>query len=179
MREIKLTKAQETSVRPLRARLKPLEQWICDACGEVIQRQEHGWLEWLRDRDDRFRASGFKIVHDSLHSPRGQFGCYHYTNHRGRSDAHLAEYVGSDATAWLLGLLARSGRRDSGVKDIWEFAELVRRLTIPYYEEARQYWNRAETDGVFDGANEVSPYTQRTLRHVIDTYGEGGPKAQE
>jgi hypothetical protein len=34
--------------------------------------------------------------------------------------------------------------------------EFTRRLTVPYYEEAQLYWNQAEQDGLFDGANEIS-----------------------
>ena len=31
-----------------------------------------------------------------------------------------------------------------------EFLEILRRLMIPYYEEARQYFSRAENDGLIE-----------------------------
>jgi hypothetical protein len=27
--------------------LKPLEQFICDKCSNVIEKPEEGWIEWL------------------------------------------------------------------------------------------------------------------------------------
>ena len=30
-------------------RLRPLEQFICDECGELIEKLEDGWLEWIDD----------------------------------------------------------------------------------------------------------------------------------
>ena len=58
------------------------------------------------------------------------------------------------------------------IKDMREFVEFTRRLTLPYYEEARLYWNQAEQDGLFDGANEISLYLPRTLEQIVRDYGE-------
>ena len=60
-------------------RLKPLEQWVCDECGEVIEEASHGYLEWVVDADTR--AHGFRIVHQAHHSPRQPGSdCYRYLN---------------------------------------------------------------------------------------------------
>ena len=50
----------------------------------------------------------------------------------------------------------------------------MRRLTIPYYEEARLYWSRAEADGFFDGANEVWLYMPHNLEALIERYRDAG-----
>lgn len=52
------------------------------------------------------------------------------------------------------------------------FAELARRLTIPYYEEARLYWPQAQEDGLFDGANELTMYTNDFCMNLIKKYGK-------
>ena len=50
--------------------------------------------------------------------------------------------------------------------------ELVRRLTIPHYEEARLYWDKAKQNGFFEGANEIWVYLPNNLRDLIQEYGE-------
>ena len=58
------------------------------------------------------------------------------------------------------------------VKDLREWTELARRLTIPYYEQARLYWHPAHDDGYFDGANEILIYTERFLKELVEKYGD-------
>jgi hypothetical protein len=50
----------------------------------------------------------------------------------------------------------------------------VRRLHVPQYEEARQYWSRGLEEGYFEGANESWPYTQAALRGLVEKYGDAG-----
>ncbi len=88
----------------------------------------------------------------------------------------LERYVGENGMASLLAFI-HAGQVDSSDRGPWfsspeEFTELLRRLTIPHYEEARRYWGKATADGEFDGANEVSPYQQRTLKRIIETYSQ-------
>jgi len=33
-------------------RLRPLKQFICDCCNEIIEQPEQGYLEWLADYKD-------------------------------------------------------------------------------------------------------------------------------
>jgi hypothetical protein len=56
-------------------KLKPLEEFLCDSCGEVIRTLAEGWLEWLEDPAS-LKDYDFRIVHHSLSSPRGPGGCY-------------------------------------------------------------------------------------------------------
>ena len=48
--------------------------------------------------------------------------------------------------------------------------ETFRRLQLPYYEEARLYWDKAKADGYFDGANEIWTYLPRTLKNLVEEY---------
>jgi hypothetical protein len=45
-------------------------------------------------------------------------------------------------------------------------------VQLPYYEEARFYWNDARRDGYFTGANEVWIYLPSTLKELIQLYGK-------
>lgn len=53
---------------------------------------------------------------------------------------------------------------------IAEFTEVLRRLTIPHYEEARLYFKQAAQDGFFDEVNEIALYSQDTLSFIIHKY---------
>lgn len=56
------------------------------------------------------------------------------------------------------------------VEDIGETVEFLRRLTLPYYEEARQYWSEEIADGYISEANEISPYFPHNLKSIIERY---------
>jgi len=53
------------------------------------------------------------------------------------------------------------------------FTELFRRLHIPYYEEARIYFDEARSDGFFEGHNEFTIYSQPNLINIIEEYKTG------
>jgi len=147
-------------------KLTPLQQWICDSCGELIQSPEEGWVEWVRGEGDK--CGEFKIVHQLVYSPRKpRKGCYHHTNRGGRLDIHLSRFIGPEGLIELYAFLDPA--HGPGIADMGEFIELMRRLTIIYYEEARLYWNKALSDGF--GANEISIYLPENLKEMIEEYG--------
>jgi len=158
-------------------RLKPLSQWICDRCGEVIEGPPHGYLEWRRNRGD-VRAFGFKIVHYKPYSPqRSEGGCYFYDGYPGRMGGSLAEFTGDHAMPSLLsfvdqGPIHEKVYRGPMLVDYREWVELVRRLTIPGYEEARLYREQAVQDGFFAEMDERAAYRPDILRQLIGTYGK-------
>lgn len=163
-------------------KLKPLEQWICDNCGQLIENTEHGWLEWLSEQGARqLPYHGFKIVHHASHSPRKPYGnCYFYDEPpKGQSkmDLPLREFVSSRGIVQLLSFIdvgphhAKSFRGPY-VKDLREWTELFRRLMLPYYEEARMHWGKADADGFFNEANEIWIYLPDILKEVIKLYGD-------
>ena len=122
--------------------MEPLKEWICDTCGGVIQSPEQGWLEWLKLEADNgsYLASGFRIVHHFLYSPnkKSKEGCYQHGPIA--ASMHLNEYTGADGLNYLLEMLRGGGSgREIAVANLDEFIEIVRRLQIPHYEEARRY----------------------------------------
>jgi hypothetical protein len=50
------------------------------------------------------------------------------------------------------------------------FVDTVRRLHIPYYEEARRYFSDALNEGWYSDQNEVSIFTPTTCESIIKRY---------
>lgn len=58
-------------------------------------------------------------------------------------------------------------RRHKGVADVREFAELVRRLHVPHYDEARPHMAEADPAEWPADGNEVGIYSQSDLKRLI------------
>jgi len=155
----------------------PLRQYVCDTCGEVIKSPKEGWLEWIHDRATKKKHS-FRVCHHVSFSPLGKpQGCYRHGDKLGRADMHL-DAVLEMRIPFLLSFLdcgktSEPELADLAVTDIEEWIELVRRMTIPLYEEARQHWTKARNDGYFEGENELSMYREGFLGTLIEKYGTG------
>ncbi len=153
---------------------QPFQQWICDRCNKVINSAGEGYFEWLCTSD--VHNHGFRIVHQTHYSPNQPSGeCYHYTNDPNRSDLALSCLVGPAGIVKLLSMVDVGPHHDPDynghrVGDFREFTEIFRRLHIPYYEEARLYWNSAHNDGFFNGMNEIQMYLPDTLQTLIRKY---------
>jgi hypothetical protein len=162
--------------------LTPLNQFICDTCGEIINEPKEGWIEWISDIDEKngkFIDHSFRIVHHFAHSPLAETkpdGCYQHQHALGRSDSHLHQFISDEyKMAHILKFLDigpyhQPNYKGPSVRDMREYVEVMRRLTIPYYEEARQYWNEAQSDGYFADANEIWVYGASNLQTLIEQY---------
>jgi hypothetical protein len=161
-------------------KLKPLEQFICGTCGEIIQTPSEGYVLWLRNESDK--SYGFKIVHHSVFSPRKQNGnedCYTYS--ATNPTLSLSQFVGDQGIVQITSFLDtgpyhQENYKGPEVSDLREFTELIRRVQIPYYEEARFYWDEAQKDGFFDSMNQVLLYLPETLKKLIDKYAESSSR---
>ncbi len=159
--------------------MKPLQEWICDTCGEIIRSPEEGWVEWLRDDDGR--VGDFRICHGPAFSPlaKGQVGsayCQEYRLSPDVQDLSLDRFVGPRGLIEMLSYVdvgERLQENYSGprVRDFRNWTETCRRLFLPYYEEARLYWGEATAAGFCADANEIYTYLPETLKELIALYG--------
>jgi hypothetical protein len=118
--------------------LKPMVEWVCDECGQVIAKADEGWVEWTA-RSDGTGAHDFRLVHHALASPRGQGGCYRSPDGRpGERSSHLHHALGISGMLLMLEVL------EDGVRDPKEWSVFFKRLFLPYYEEARLDWPAGE-----------------------------------
>ncbi|MCZ8521141.1 MULTISPECIES: hypothetical protein [Paenibacillus] len=141
-------------------RLIPLQQWICDSCGETISSVQEGQLEWIQHKD-RTSLQGFRIVHLS--------GCHYQEDELQKMEISehtaLQDCVGSKGLVKLFGLL-----ESKNYVDRTEIMDLIRRLHIHYYEEARLYWPRAIQEDIIANSSSWSNYDPDFLLELIRYY---------
>lgn len=149
--------------------IEPLKQFICDSCGCVIETPEDGWIEWLCSYDEekgKLINKSFRICH---HESR----CMKLANYPNVSDNHLNHMLEGNAMVIQLYNMLDPGQgqtKGPEVEDVGETVEFLRRLTLPYYEEARQYWSQAMADGYIAGSNDVHSFLPKTLKGILENY---------
>ncbi len=152
--------------------LKPLEQWICDVCGEVIEKPEDGYVVWNEDRGDEYQYFGFTVIHQSR--------C---DNDKLPNSLPVTDFLGELGLAVLISKLSagpvinRNREHSSAgrVKDVDGFVDFFRRMQVPYYEEARRYFNDPEFLEDYYDSNEVYTYQPKVLKQIVERFGENGP----
>lgn len=142
----------------------PLTKWYCDICDEVIEDIAKGYVVW-KNNDDR-RDYSFRIIHQSKCDPRDVYPC----------SSALEDFVGPDGLSNLLANLSlgpfknRAGDMETGVVDMNEYVDFIRRVQLPYYEEARRYFDEEDLVDRMSDANELYPYRVEQLRAIIEEY---------
>jgi hypothetical protein len=152
--------------------IKPLEQFYCDTCGELIEDVKNGWFEWLRETvGEKTFDHSFRICHHTKECRLHSGGWV--------ADSSLVEFTKEKGIIRLLKFLdmgetiiSTDNYDGPSIRDFREYTEIFRRLAIPYYEEARQYWNEAEHDGEHHGVNEIALYLPDRLERLVKKYSE-------
>lgn len=154
--------------------MKPIEEFYCDTCEQIIDGNENGYVEWLSFLEDKETnlVNGFRICHNKEN-------CFIHSSTFGHSSLPLTEFLGKNGHILLLKMIDIGPFHEPKyshprIKDFREYSEFFRRLTIPYYEEARQWWNEAINDGYFDEIGEVSIYMPERLKAMIEHYTNNG-----
>jgi hypothetical protein len=146
--------------------MEPLTQWWCDACAELIETREQGALEFRYDLSapEERRHQCFRIVHNGNAGDRGRadglLGCMERgTDKRGLGDVPLTDFVDGLGVLRMLGL--------KSTDRTWD--ETFRRISVPYFEEARRAFKLALADG-----HQTIPekLTTRSLKAIIAKYAD-------
>lgn len=133
-------------------------RWRCDVCGEWVTR-EQGYVVWGYDKPHG--RTGFQIIHQKKCDDNSK-----------PASAALGDFLGPDGFArttalMTVGPIMRNLSPDSEfterIADSDEFADFMRRLYIPNYEEARDKFNNHEVLEDLQGSNETRPYMQDIL----------------
>lgn len=134
-----------------------IRTWRCDNCGGAVS-VDDGYVIW----NSRGKNRDFRIVHQSKCDDKSL-----------DSSMALSEFVGVDGIASLLSLLtvgplAHVPEGGSPDKDISlsDFADLFRRLHVPHYERARQYFDDPRVIEFVGGWNERAMYMPGELAEI-------------
>lgn len=139
--------------------------WICDSCGEKINKLEDGYLQWLNvKRDDVTIRNNMKIVH---HNTVCQFNekVEYSTKKATVGDMSLDHFAGPDGLTRLLEMIS-----DDMFEDKEEVLEIIKRIHIPGYEKSRPYFERAVREGVFEPNTKLKYFVQRDLESIKNHY---------
>jgi hypothetical protein len=123
----------------------------CDTCGQPIANPEDGWVEWLGKKEGEKRVcKGLRVVHGPSHKKVAGTRCQydeksHYRNGKWMlSDLPLPDFLGHDG---LMRLLCMVAKEEHPKEDVLDF---IKRLHIPGYDTARDYFAGAISEGVFE-----------------------------
>ena len=141
----------------------PLTCWRCDTCGELIEKVQEGYVVW----HSRYgKLADFKIIHTCKCDANDHV-----------SSAELARFLGPEGLSYVLSLASAGPIRLNGGSEsprtpanLDEFVDFIRRVQVPYYEEARAKFDDQQVREDFSSASEFSPYRIETLRQISQDY---------
>jgi hypothetical protein len=146
--------------------------WRCDFCGEIIPSLNAGRVEWLATAGEQEtpKASGLQLVHSESASTRqsAPHGCRYEPRDEFRKNRNIVEglplerFVGPDGLVLILSLIAEHELPTE------ELLELTRRVQIPGYEQARELFERALSEGVVMPAIAPGYYLQCEVQDVLE-----------
>lgn len=117
-----------------------------------------------------------RIIHKNSLKNGKQQGCDKDQKNYPRS-LPLASFLGDEGKVRFLSLVDPGPNfikyYKKSIADIRLFLEVFRRLQLPYYEEARLYWNKARDAGFFADIDKVSLYLPKTLKYIVDNFSGG------
>jgi hypothetical protein len=142
----------------------PLEQFICDTCNQIIENYGDGAIEWISPSDENGKQlppNSFRICHKNSN-------CYSiYKKVAFGVSRELVNFSDKMKIIELLGMIDKE-YFPFDQNSLNEYIELFRRLTIPYYEEARQYWHEADNEGLIE--NKITCYQENNLEKIINRF---------
>lgn len=133
-------------------------KWICDKCGKEVTIGESPYLQWWEDKSQK---GGFQIIHHPSQGC-GSDDKAMFLNDKSVCDMDVEHFLGSDGLAFLMNLMIGKDIEDKEL-----FTEIVYRLHIPNYEEARKYKEEFQDD-----TSEEFPVRQDQLLDIIRKYGK-------
>jgi hypothetical protein len=144
----------------------PLSTWYCDVCGNSITDYKKGYVIWKSN----INGFGFKIIHQGTCDQREYI-----------SSNALEQFLGPKGLSYCLKFLSAGPiiHNNAGssnmpdLPDMSEYADFVRRVQVPYYEQARRYFSDHDLLADYSDANEFYPYIPENLQSIIKKYGSG------
>lgn len=149
--------------------MKNTNTWICDSCGQAIEDVSHGWVDWLLRKDgDKYVGRDLRLVHHcSAHlglEAKCQYRERTEYEHDGSilNDLPLKNCLNTDGLITLLSFIARDELPTAGV------LEMIKRLHVPGYEQARLHVDDAISENVFEPNTMPGFYSTHDINAVLE-----------
>ena len=145
-----------------------LGPWICDKCGKDVT-VEGAVVVWASTPDG---LGDFRIVHKKVCDPGKITHVY---------STALARFMGPGGLSRLLSYLsegpvltASGSSEGSRVADVDEFVELIRRVQLPGYEQARPWFDDPEILGEFESLANPGAIYEVVMDSILDKVASRG-----
>ena len=145
--------------------------WICDTCGDLIEKPEDGWVEWIefRNPSGKIKGKNLRLVHHIMASPlkESESGCYfkewELEETKGSMcDLSLQAFLGPDGLMRLLFYIP------DRILPIREIVEMIKRLHVPGYEHARFHCKRVLDELEMEPYPVPGFYSQKQINAVLE-----------
>lgn len=138
--------------------------WKCDECGDPIESVETGWVEWKVQIGGAppYTKHGFRLVHHAVPGKKCQYNWTNFPNGTQIADLQLEYFLGEDGLMNLLEFVSDSPT------SMDEIIELIKRLHITGYEEARLKFVHAIREGVFEPNTKPGFYSLADIRRTVE-----------
>lgn len=155
---------------------KSFQKYVCDVCGKEIN-VEDAILQWLQKPTVESKNNPFLEELESIHICCNRNTCSSIYSQRALNEQlheqwdHLDSFVGADGLDILLTFPIERTMTETVQQD---FLEIQRRLVVPHYEEARQYFSNACKDYSIEDLNAYreghKTWAQSLLKLIIEKY---------
>ena len=141
--------------------------WKCDTCGESIDTVDAGWVEWKVDTGvvPRGGKSDFRLVH-SHGASRSGLRCQYDERSLGDGiivgDLPLSQFVDLDGLITLLEFMSDNPSMQN------QLIELIKRIHVPQYDEARGSFAAAIAAGAFEPNTKPNFHTTKQIAATIE-----------
>ena len=157
---------------------EPFRRFVCDVCGKEIN-AEDAMLQWLQKPTEESKIHPFLEELEAIHICCNRKPCDSGYEQRALRERlheqwnHLNTFMGADGIDSLLTFPLGRTIPDTVQQD---FLEIQRRLTIPHYEEARQFFSSAYQDYHIDDLEAYREghrtWSQHLLKLIIEEYSQ-------
>ena len=156
---------------------KPFTKYVCDVCGETIDSSK-AMLQWAQQPTQASADNSYLEELKYIRICCKKKSCYSPLENKAiRENLHsqglqLDDCLGSEkideVLTFPLGRIITTEMRKP-------FLEICRRLTLPYYEEARTFFSVANEDGFYHIGDYLKGYicwSPEALKEIIQKYSK-------
>ena len=145
-----------------------MKNWICDTCGGNIETPDDGWVQWITLGSSKL-GRDLQLVHkfDTSKGGRKDLCMFNQTAEYAKdkgiiADNSLSEFIGPDGLIRMMVFISHSEL------PTLEVLEMMKRLHIPGYEQARKHFKAAINAGIFEPNMPENFYSQSDINATIE-----------